>query len=162
VNKVIVPVVVVAVVCAAALAFIAFQPQESGNGEGPLPVVPIAPPVSGTPQMNTTDHWIVIIGEVDQEYPIDYYQAKLMHDGKVLVGPVTIHPMLLGENGNLRFWFHEGSPGGSCGQPEDPCDGKLSQGDYLKLAQITPGETYVVQVLWKATGEVLAEVEVNT
>jgi len=160
-KKVIIGAIVVSIVCAVVLASIAFQPRESGDGA--LPVVPLDPQIEGTPQMNTTHVWIVIIGEVDKEYPIEYYQAALIHDGKVLVGPVTIHPMLLGENGDLSFWFHEGSPGGSsCGNPPKPCNGKLSQGDYLKLAQITPGETYVVQVLWKATGDVLAEVEVST
>ncbi len=159
-KKVIISVILVSVVCAS-VAFVAFQPQESGDGA--LPVVPLQPQIEGTPQMNTTHVWIVIIGEVDKEYPIEYYQAALLHEGEVLVGPVTIQPMLLGENGDLRFWFHEGSPdGSSCGNPPKPCNGKLSQGDYLKLARITPGETYIVQVLWKATGEVLAEVEVNT
>ena len=162
-NKVVLTVAsVAAVICTAALAFIAFQPQESGEGDRALPIVPVAPPIPGTPQMNTTHVWIVIIGEVDQEYPIGHYEAKLMHNGEVLVGPATIHPMLLGESGNLKFWFHEGTPSGSCGDPAEPCDGMLSHGDYLKLDNVTPGETYVVQVIWKATGEVLAEVEVNT
>jgi hypothetical protein len=160
-KKVILTVAAVAVAYVAALAFIAFQPQER-DGEEALPVVPAGPPLPGSPQMNTTDIWIVIIGEVDQEHTLDHYQSTLMHDGKILVGPETLHPMLLGRNEDLKFWFHEGTPNGGCGPISEPCNGMLSEGDYLKLDGVIPGETYMVQVLWKATGEVLVEVEVNT
>lgn len=161
-KKTIISLILVSVVCAVVLAGVTFQPQQGRDGENALPVVPMAPPIQGTPQMNVTDVWIVIIGEVDREYPIDYYQATLLHEGKTLVGPVTIKPMLLGQNGSISFWFFENNPGETCEYSTDPCDGMLSQGDYLELSDIVPGETYVVQVLWKATGEVLAEVEVNT
>ena len=104
-------------------------PQDEGSESSALPVVPLGQPVPATPRMNTTDVWIVIVGEVSIEAPISAYKASLTHEGQVLVGPETLRPGYLGENGLLHFWFYEGEPNGSC--YPGPCDGMLSHGDYL-------------------------------
>jgi hypothetical protein len=159
-------IVVVAIALAVVLVVVVYgyvtlqDPQDDGSESSVLPVVPFGQPVPGTPQMNTTDVWIVIVGEVSIEAPISAYKASLLHEGQILVGPETLRPGLLGENGVLDFLFYEGEPNGSC-RP-GPCDGMLSHGDYLEISSIEPGETYVFRIHWGATGEILSEVVVNT
>lgn len=153
------------VVSSSILVYATLQTQENENRESSaLPVVPLGEPITAgehipaTPQMNATDWWIVKIGEVSEEHHISSYQAVLMYDGEVLVGPETLQRGELGRKGRIIFLFYEGD--GDCRL--GPCDGKLSHGDYLELAIIQPGETYKVRILWGATGEILSEVEVNT
>lgn len=147
-------------------ALAALQTQQKENKESSaLPIVPLGEPVPAALELNGTfpdgrSIWKVVIGETSDKHPISSYQAVLMNNGKVLVGPETLHEHgLLGRKGDISFHFFEGTPNGSCRR--GPCDGMLSHGDYLKLDLVEPGETYLVRILWGATGETLTEVTVN-
>lgn len=143
-------------------------PQDDGNESSALPVVTIGQSVPGAlneeipafPRPNGTEIRTVVIGDVDAEEPFGAYKAALIHNGQVLIGPETLKPGRLGQNGNYQLFFYEATPNGGCSH--NPCDGLLSEGDYLMFCFAEPGETYVVQILWGATGEVLVEVPVYT
>ena len=166
---VIVAVALTVVLVGAVFAYAALQgPQDDSSESSALPVVTVGQSVPGAlneeipafPRPNTTDIWTVVIGDVDAEEPFGAYKAALIHNGQVLIGPETLKPGRLGQNGNYQLFFFEATPNGGCSH--NPCDGLLSEGDYLEFHFAEPGEMYVVQVLWGATGEVLVEVPVYT
>ncbi len=152
--------------------YIALQdPQADTNESSALPVVIIGSSVPGSlsgeipafPRPNgtiDTDVWTVVIGDVDVDEPIGAYKAALIHNGQVLLGPETLRPGRLEWNGDYQMDFYEATPYGGCSH--NLCDGNLSEGDYLRFHFAEPGGIYVIQILWGATGEVLAEVPVYT
>ncbi|MEE9115733.1 MAG: hypothetical protein V3U09_02425 [Thermoplasmata archaeon] len=98
-------------------------PQDDGNESSALPVVTIGQSVSGAmneeipafPRPNGTEIWTVVIGDVDAEEPFGTYKATLIHNGQVLIGPETVKPGRLGQNGNYQLYFFEATPNGGCG-----------------------------------------------
>ena len=160
-KVVLVALVLVILLSSSTLAFFMFPNEQDANNESEaLPIVPLGQGVPASPRMNTTEVWIVIVGDVSEAHPISYYKASLVHNGEVLVGPETLKHGELGRKNKLIFDFFEARPNGGC-HPE-PCDGLLSSGDYLRLGRVEIGETYHVRIHWGFTGEILSETVVNT
>jgi hypothetical protein len=161
-GKIVLVVLVVVIVLSSSILALSISQKElaTSRESDSLPVVPLGQGVPASSRMNTSDVWVVIVGDVSEAYPISNYRASLIYDGEVLVGPETLKHGELGRKGMLFFDFFEAAPDGGC-YPE-PCDGLLSRGDYLRLSGVETGQTYHVRIHWAPTGQILSEVVVKT